>query len=105
MGFGKEGVLACEESKIYVIATDGVEVITGSMDKSVTVWDMITGIVGITSVKLTADASGAIRLFTNQDYKEIWKVEAHQTAVISMHCHGSKFDSGEARMVKLEYGI
>lgn len=45
MGFGKEGVLACEESKIYVIATDGVEVITGSMDKSVTVWDMITGYV------------------------------------------------------------
>ncbi|KAJ8063725.1 hypothetical protein OCU04_007588 [Sclerotinia nivalis] len=97
------------ESKIYTIATDGVKVITGSMDKMVRVWDVMTGecqaiLEGFTSLVgllelfpsslLTADASGVIRLFDNQDYKEIWKVVAHQNAVISMHCHSYKFASG-----------
>ncbi|CAD6455796.1 03279c4e-1cbe-4c51-834c-e9d1716dd34b [Sclerotinia trifoliorum] len=102
-------VMKGHESKIYAIATNGVKVFTGGMDKSVRVWDVITGecqaiLEGFTSLVgllellpsslLTADASGVIRLFANQDCKEIWKVEAHQNAVISMHCHGSKFATG-----------
>ena len=43
---------------------------------------------------LTADAGGIIRLFANEGYEEIWKVEAHRNAVTSVQYRASKIASG-----------
>lgn len=36
-------VLKGHESKIFTIATDGAKVVTGSLDKTVRVWNAMTG--------------------------------------------------------------